>query len=74
LSDRGREGRALGLSPEVYTHEITGVQQDELFLGLASVITWGFELVLGQGGAKGSDFYRMRLLGPNASLEDGEIN
>jgi hypothetical protein len=56
LSKRGREGGVSGLNPEVYTHEIAGVQQDGLSLGLGNVTTWGFELVLGRGGAESSGF------------------
>ena len=67
-------GGASGLNPEVYTHEIAGVQQDGLFMGLGNVTTWAFKLVLGQGGAGSSDYYRMRLLGPKTSLKDGEID
>lgn len=73
-SEGGKGGGGSGLNPEVYTHEIAGVQQDGLFVGLGNVTTWGFELVLGQGGANSSDYYRMRLLGPKTSLKDGEID
>jgi hypothetical protein len=74
LGYSSENGKGSGLNPEVYTHEIAGIQQDGLFVGLGNVTTWGFELVLGQGGAGSSDYYRMRLLGPKASLKDGEID
>jgi len=74
LEYSSESGGGSVLNPEVYTHEIAGVQQDGIFVGLGNVTTWGFELVLGQGGAGSSDYYRMRLLGPNASLKNGEID
>ncbi|KAE9381221.1 hypothetical protein N431DRAFT_440104 [Stipitochalara longipes BDJ] len=67
-------GGGSRLYPEVYTHEIAGVQQDGLFVGLGNVTTWGFEFVLGQGRVGSSDYYRMRLLGPETNLKDGEID
>jgi hypothetical protein len=74
LGYSSESGQGSGLNPEVYTHEIAGVQQDGLFMGLGNVTTWAFELVLGEGGGGSSDYYRMRLLGPKASLKDGEID
>jgi len=73
-NEEQKGGGGLGLNPEVYTHYITGVQQDGLFVGLGNITTWGFELVVGQDGARGSDYYQMRLLGPKAILKDGEID
>lgn len=56
----------------MYTHELAGVLQDGLFLGWGNVTNWGFELVAGQEGV-GSEYWRMRLLGPNTGLRNGEI-
>ncbi|KAE8442773.1 hypothetical protein EG329_002861 [Mollisiaceae sp. DMI_Dod_QoI] len=71
--ESGSRGAGSGLNPQVYMHEIAGVQQDGTFVGWGNITTWGFEFVLGQGGTGSSDYYRMRLLGPNASLRDGEV-
>jgi hypothetical protein len=54
-----------GTIPETYTHEVAGVAQPGVFLGLASVTTWAFKPV---GGV-----YQMRLLGPGQSLAVGEF-
>jgi len=74
LGISSESGGGPGLNPEVYNHEIGGVQQDGLFVGLGNFTTWGFELVLGQGEAGSIDYYRMRLLGPKTNLKDGEID
>lgn len=73
-SGKGETKKSLGPSPEVYTHEIAGVQQDGLFLGWGNVTTWAFQFVSGVSGAGGSDYYRMRLLGSRAKLKDGELD
>jgi hypothetical protein len=74
LGYSSESGKGSKLIPEVYTHEMAGVQQDGLFVGYRNVTTWGFELVSGQGGASSGDYYRMRLLGPKTSLKDGEVD
>ena len=54
-----------GVLPETYTHELAGVAQDGVFLGLANVTTWAFRPV--------GSVYQMRLLGPGVGLMKGEF-
>ncbi|KAE9371101.1 hypothetical protein N431DRAFT_467309 [Stipitochalara longipes BDJ] len=54
-----------GVLPETYTHQIAGVAQPGVFLGLANVTTWAFKLT--------SNYYQTRLLGPGQNLSVGEF-
>lgn len=65
------DGRERALNPEVFQHDIGGIEQDGLFLGLGNVTTWAFDLQ--QGGVNG-DWYRMRLLDLGTSLGRRESN
>jgi hypothetical protein len=56
-----------GSKPEMYAHELNGVRQDGVFLGIANVTTWAFRRVANLG------YYEVRLFGLGANLKDGEF-
>lgn len=51
----------------MYAHELNGVRQDGVFLGIANVTTWAFRRVANLG------YYEVRLFGLGANLKDGEF-
>lgn len=58
-----------GFRTAPYGHEISGVEQQGVYLGTRGRTTWGFHYVPAQGG--GSDYYEIRLAGGTPD-EEGE--
>jgi hypothetical protein len=55
------------LEPEVYAHEIDGLQQEGMYLGVKGQTTWGFRFTPGSCFANGTvstkDYYELKLMG-----------
>ncbi|KAH6666241.1 hypothetical protein B0J14DRAFT_659863 [Halenospora varia] len=59
-----------GIKPETYAHEINGVRQDGIFLGISNVTTWAFRRTQAH-----PEYYQIRLSAPGSgeSLYEGEF-
>jgi hypothetical protein len=57
-----------GGKPETYAHEIDGVRQDGVFLGMGNITTWAFR--------RGAGYWQIRLLGSpgNGDSKGGSLN
>ncbi|KAH8653136.1 hypothetical protein BGZ60DRAFT_387014 [Tricladium varicosporioides] len=58
-----------GVKPETYAHEINGVRQDGIFLGISNVTTWAFRRTQAH-----PEYYQIRLApGSGEPLYEGEF-
>lgn len=57
-----------GIKPETYAHEVDGVRQDAVFLGMANVTTWAFKHA-----AAPATYYHFRLLVAGAENSNGTV-
>jgi hypothetical protein len=66
-----------GVTPQTYAHDLAGVRQPGVFLGLDNSTTWAFSrVILGRGpdvAAGMAPFWDMRLLEKGGKTRNGEI-